>query len=47
MALVLVREAAELLRTLLDAIEKGELDAPPIIVARLSGALAALEELKA
>lgn len=38
-------EAAALLRRLLVCVERGELDAPPMLVARLAGALAALEGL--
>ena len=37
------REAAALLRRLLEAVERGELDAPAGLVAYLGGALTALE----
>jgi hypothetical protein len=39
------REAAALIRRILEAIERGELDAPATVIARLEGALVALEAL--
>jgi hypothetical protein len=38
-------EAAEAIRRIIDAVERGELDAPPGLVARLDGAARALEVL--
>jgi hypothetical protein len=38
-------EAAEAIRRIIDAVERGELDAPPGLVARLDGATRALEAL--
>jgi hypothetical protein len=37
------REAARILQGILDAVRRGELTAPPGLVARLEGALAAFE----
>jgi len=38
-------EAAEVLRRVIEAIERGDLTAPPLLVARLEGAINALEVL--
>jgi len=38
-------EAAALLRRVLEAVERGELDAPPMMLAYLAGALASAETL--
>lgn len=38
-------KAAELLRAILAAVERGELTGPPGLIARLEGALAAAEEI--
>jgi hypothetical protein len=40
-------EAASTLRAILDAVRRGELTAPPGLVARLEGALAAFEAVAA